>query len=111
MTNRYKPNEAAAPIDLDTLALLLRSGAERIESIIGALPPVERARLAVFCVGRCHMRKLGLEIALHCDERSLWLAAGALGAALFEQSRDAGGFDKGMTVDHKKPISLARLAA
>ncbi|KQT69035.1 MULTISPECIES: hypothetical protein [unclassified Aureimonas] len=111
MTNRYQPNEAAAPIDLDTLALLLRSGAERVRSLVGSMNPLERARLAVFCVGRCHMRKLGLEIAALCDERSLWLAAGPLGAALFEQSRDAGSFDKGPSIDHKKPISLARLAA
>lgn len=111
MTNRYKPNEAVAPINLETLALLLRSGEERVQAIVQSMHPSERARLAVFCVGRCHMRKLGLDVAAQCDEASLWHAAGQLGAAIFEQSRDAGNFDRGPSNYHKKPVTLARLAA
>lgn len=111
MTNRYQPNEAVAPIDLETLALLLRSNDERVQAIARSMRPLARAQLAVFCVGRCHMRKLGLEIAAQCDEPSLWQAAGHLGAAIFEQSRDAGSFDREPSHHHKKPVTLARLAA
>lgn len=111
MTNRYKPNEAAAPINLETLALLLRSPDERVQSIIQSMKPLERARLAVFCVGRCHMRKLGLDIAALCDEQSLWQVAGQLGVAIYDQARDAENFDRGPSTYNKKPVTLARLAA
>lgn len=111
MTSRYKPNEAVAPINLETLALLLRSPGERVQSIVRSMQPLERARLAVFCVGRCHMRKLGFDIAAQCDEPSLWQVAGQLGATIYDQARDAENFDRGPTVYNKKPVTLARLAA
>ncbi|WP_156386647.1 hypothetical protein [Aureimonas sp. Leaf454] len=111
MTSRYQPNEAVAPINLETLGLLLRSTEERVHSVVRSLKPLERARLAVFCVGRCHMRQLGLTIASQCDEQSLWQVAGQLGATIYDQSHDAENFDRGPSSQHRKPVTLARLAA
>lgn len=110
MSNRYAPNEASCPVPYELLALLLRSDAERVRDIVLQLSPLHRASLAAFAFGRSHMRSLGLVVAAHCDAQSLYEVAGAAGEVLFDHSRNGAGVD----VDparHRKPISLARVAA
>ena len=111
MTSRYKPNEAACPVPLDLLALLLRSDEGRIAEIVRMLPALQRATLAAFCFSRCHMRSLGLGIAAECDEQSLYEAAGSAGEVLFDLSRDRGTFDAEPVPFHKRKVSLARISA
>ncbi|MBC8128688.1 MAG: hypothetical protein H7Y08_00020 [Rhizobiaceae bacterium] len=111
MTNRYAPNEAACPVPLDLLALMLRSDETRMRETVLLIAPTQRATLAVFCYGRVHLRALGFQIAALCDERSLSKVAGALGAVLFDQSREAMPFDEERTRTHRKRVSLARLVA
>ena len=111
MTNRYMPNEIACPVAVDLLALLLRSDEARLANIVEALPPLQRARLAVFCYSRCHMRSLSFKIACHCDERSLRTAGGAAGEALIEQSRRPVAFDAEPRSSGRRSVTLARFAA
>ena len=109
MSNRYAPNEALCPVPYELLALLLRSDAARVREVVLQLAPVHRASLAAFAYGRSHMRSLGLAVAAHCDEHSLYEVAGAAGEALFEHSRGSAGVDQDPS-SRRKPISLARVA-
>ena len=111
MSNRYAPNEALCPVPYELLALLLRSDETRVGEIVQQLAPAHRATLAAFAYGRSHMRSLGLAVAVHCDEQSLFEVAGAAGEALFEHSRNRTGITHDPLSRHRKPISLARVAA
>ena len=111
MTNRYKPNEAACPVPLELLALLLRSEEERVAVTVATLPMAQRAALATFCFSRCHMRDLGIQVASLCDEPALRAYAGTAGEALFDYSRNPMTFDTDPTPIHKRKVTLARVAA
>jgi hypothetical protein len=108
MPSRYVPNEAASPVSLDTLALLLRSDEGRIAEIMEEFPMLQRAALAAFCFARCHMRSLSFKIASHCDERSLRTAGGPSAEILLEQSRNPTTFDVGPLLHQKRKVTLAR---
>ncbi|WP_062018036.1 hypothetical protein [Aureimonas sp. AU4] len=89
MTNRYMPNEATCPVDLELLGLLLRSPEARVVEIVDALESPQRADLAAFCFGRAHMRDLAILIARQCSDVSLREANGFLGEMLIEHAQAA----------------------
>lgn len=102
-------NEATCPVAIELVALLLRSDAAKVESIVGGLSPETRANLAIFCAGRRHMRDLGLAIAARCEQRELARIAGVAGSVLFSQARlpvHAQRDPRG-----KPAVTLARLAS
>ena len=111
MTNRYMPNETACPVPVDLLAQLLRSNEVRVAEIAQSLPMTQRAKLATFCYARTHMRSLGFQIAIQCDEKSLRTVAGLTGEAILEQSRNRLSFDLGPKPVVKRAVTLARSAA
>ena len=111
MSNRYAPNEALCPVPYELLALLLRSDETRVGEIVQQLAPAHRATLAAFAYGRSHMRSLGLAVAAHCDAHALFEVAGAAGEALFDLSRNRAEAEQDLQSRHRKPISLARVAA
>lgn len=89
MTNRYMPNEATCPVDLELLGLLLRSLEAGVFQIVDVLQPRQRAALAVLCFGRAHMRDLAILIARQCGDASLRAASGLLGEMLIEHAQVA----------------------
>lgn len=109
----YRPNlnEAKCPVPLELLALLLRSDETRVAETVLALPEPQRAALALYCFGRCHMRALGLLVGVHCGERALEAAGGSAGLLLFRQAQSPEPFDTGLSQQPKRKISLARFAA
>jgi hypothetical protein len=109
----YRPNlnEAKCPVPLELLALLLRSDEDRTVETVLALPEAQRAALALYCFGRCHMRALGLLIGRHCGERALEAAGGSAGLVLFSQAQNPEPFDAGLASPQKRKVSLARFAA
>ncbi|KAB0682979.1 hypothetical protein [Aureimonas leprariae] len=104
-------NEARSPVPLEILALLLRSDEAKVAETVLALPEAQRAALALYCFGRCHMRSLGLEVGRHCSERSLESVGGSAGLILSRQAQSAEPFDVGSSQPQKRRISLARFAA
>jgi hypothetical protein len=103
----------ACPIPADVLMVLYRSEAEVAVDLARALPNHVRARLALHCYSRAHLRPLGLAIAGSCNPGDLERLAGMTGKVLAEQS--AGGTRRfGMhdvRSSSKAPISLAKSAA
>jgi hypothetical protein len=71
----------------ETVGTLYRSGGHDLAAIVSTLPVPQRARMALFCYGRAHMRDLGLAIAAMCDEATLVDCGAAAGQALFQMSR------------------------
>jgi len=106
MTNRYIPNEAACPVDLELLGLLLRSPEARVFEIVDGQEPSQRAALAAFCFGRAHMRDLAVLIAQRCSAASLRSANGLLGEMLIEHVQTA----SAKTRSGRRSITLARAA-
>lgn len=106
MTNRYMPNEAACPVDLQLLGLLLRSSQARVIEIVDGQEPSQRAALAAFCFGRAHMRDLAVLIAQRCSTASLRAASGLLGEMLIEHAQAA----PVKARSGRRPVTLARAA-
>lgn len=108
MTDRYRPNEPACPIPLELLSLLLRSPAERVRELTGQMQDDDRASLALYCVGRAHMRALGFRILRECSEWSAKRAGGVAGVLLHQQALE-GQSSADEARSQRKPISLARV--
>ncbi len=105
--------EPGCPVPLDALGRMYRGGERELSETLRSLPELQRARLAVFCNSRSHMRALGLRIAAACDERVLIQVAGAAGSILFTQSRGALGRENPEpfpSAPVARRVSLARLA-
>lgn len=54
--------------------------------LVADLPEAERARLALFCNARNHLRGIGRAIAHTCSRSALTLEGGTAGQFLFEQA-------------------------
>ncbi|MDQ4134689.1 MAG: hypothetical protein M3158_00755 [Pseudomonadota bacterium] len=106
-------HEPGCPVPLDTLGRLYRGDAYVLAETLQRLSDHQRARLAVFCNARQHLRDLGLRIAATCDEPTLVRVAGSAGSILFIQSRsplrreDANPLP---SAPAPRKVSLARLA-
>lgn len=82
------PNEPDCPIPDALLGTLYRSHAQGLASLVATVSEPNRARLAVFCYGRAHLRDLGIAIAASCSQAELAAVGGpAVGAALYALAR------------------------
>ncbi|MET0314590.1 MAG: hypothetical protein ABW275_09375 [Hansschlegelia sp.] len=101
------------PIPADVLMMLYRSKAEVAVDLARTLPNHVRARLALHCYSRAHLRPLGLAIAESCSPGDLERLAGVTGRVLAEQSvgRDRRFGMHEARSSSKAPISLAKSAA
>ena len=79
--------DEACPVSLDRLGALYRADDEALGDMLDAIPEATRARLAVYLYGRSHTRELGLRTAATCSGAELRRAAGLLGNAIYEMSR------------------------
>ncbi|KAB0678101.1 hypothetical protein [Aureimonas leprariae] len=111
MTSRYRPNEPTSPVPLDVLSLLMRSEEARVAEIVRQLSGGQRAALAVYCFARAHMRSLGLQIARHCEGRTLVAVGGPMGQTMADQVESGEAFDVGPYQHGKRKVTLARFAA
>ncbi len=105
--------EPGCPVPLDALGRMYRGDERELSETLRRLTAVQRARLAVFCNSRSHMRDLGLRVAATCDEQPLIQVAGAAGSILFAQSRSARRHEDPAplpSVPAARKVSLARLA-
>ena len=74
------------PIPLETLGLLYRVP-EAADEALSQFTPRTRARLALYCAQRSHLRTIGFTVASTCELSDLYTIGGKAGAALFEDSR------------------------
>ncbi len=77
------------PVPLDLLGALYRADDETLEDLLNEIPERTRAQLAVYLYGRSHTHALGIRVAARCDGATLRRAAGLVGNALYEQSRQS----------------------
>ena len=78
-------DDTACPVSDGTLSRLYRSSNDMagVRAIALELPDDVRAKLAVFCYSRAHLREIGREVAAQCNENILIAHAGAgLGSSL-----------------------------
>jgi hypothetical protein len=89
MTNDFRQAEADAscPVTLTFLGELYRADPAAVATMLTAFSEDHRARLAIFCYGRAHLRNLALKIAETCDAKRLGEIAGTLGQVLAAQCR------------------------
>lgn len=71
-----------------TFAWLYSSPKHDLAEILSKIPGLQRARLAMFCNARAHLREMGLAIAATCEEADLVEVAGRPGTLLHTQSRE-----------------------
>jgi hypothetical protein len=82
-----------------------------VSDLVAAFTANERARLAMFCYHKSHLRGIGLAIATTCDLNSLVQEWGlVLGRAIFAQSRERPEEPGRMGVRPRPKITLARSA-
>lgn len=79
--------EEICPVSLELLGEMYRADAERLADLLAELSETTRAKLAVYLYGRSHTHELGLRIAAGCEGSTLRRAAGLVGNAIYEQSR------------------------
>lgn len=80
--------EDGCPVPAETLGRIYRADAGTQSVLLTGIPQRTRARLAVFLYGRIHTRDLGVRVAATCEAALLMQTAGALGEAIYAQSRD-----------------------
>jgi hypothetical protein len=103
----YRQSKAPSHTFEDVIGQLHRHRGHGVDAIVSNFPAQQRARLALFCFGRAHMREIGVAIAATCEEDVLVEIGAAAGAALFAISRERPVLDKGPS--HARPkISLAQ---
>lgn len=103
-------NEDHGPVFEDIIGRLYRSSGQGIAEVVADFPEERRARLALFCYGRAHMRDIGLAIAATCDLGALDEAGAAAGRALFMLSRERPA-PLGKPVGARQRITLATAAS
>jgi|SRR4051812_13657412 len=81
------PSEADCPVSLDLLGRLYRADPACVAEMLCDVSEDRRARLAMFCYHRAHLRQLGLTIAASCDAARLAQLAGTMGQVLAQQCR------------------------
>jgi hypothetical protein len=80
--------EDGCPVSPEMLGQIYRAEAATLPSLVAGIPERTRARLAVFLYGRTHTRELGVRVAAACEAALLMQVAGALGEAIYAQSRN-----------------------
>lgn len=112
MANDFGRAEAdrESPVSLDVLGELYRADPETLAERLRALSDEQRARLALYCYGKAHMRDMALTVAATCDPAKLEEVAGPLGRVIAAQStgkRRSFGQEPAATGKPKAKISLA----
>ena len=79
--------EDGCPISPEMLGRIYRAEAVTLPGLVAGIPERTRARLSVFLYGRTHTRELGVRVAATCEGALLMQIAGALGEAIYAQSR------------------------
>jgi hypothetical protein len=110
-------NEEACPVPDYFLARLYRSTANEARDLCLPLPDATRARLALFCSARVHLRELARTIAATCAQSALMREGRESGRVLWEdamrRSPDAHGFRslrKGVTLAGPNSVPLPFLS-
>ncbi|WP_131196019.1 hypothetical protein [Lichenihabitans psoromatis] len=85
--NHGRPSEDVCPISDALFAQICRSTPSQSRELSLGFSAQERARLALFCNSRAHLRESGREIAGTCTEASLTREGGQAGLVLFQQAR------------------------
>ena len=83
-----KAREARRDPFEEVIGKLYGSSGQDIAEVVSPFPAEQRARLALFCYSRAHMREIGLAVAATCDLHPLVETGAAAGRALFELSRE-----------------------
>src|ERR1043165_5873240 len=83
------PQEEECPVPDTLLGDLYRASPQGLHALVDSIPSRTRALLALYCYRRSHLSSLALAIASTCDRSDMIVAGGALGAAVFEKSRQA----------------------
>jgi hypothetical protein len=109
LPQRVMPLEQeACPVPEMTLGSLYAAPKRDLAGILSKIPGLQRARLAVFCNARAHLREMGLAIAATCEKGDLVEVAGPLGSILHAQSREqAEHLPEHNPRFRRRPISLA----
>ena len=95
------------PVPDDLLGKLYRAGVAGIGPLTAPLSARQRARLAIFCYGRAHLRDVGFAIAAICDLAALVDVAGRAGEIIYAQANDAHGSEIGASPTGRHKITLA----
>ena len=108
--------DAACPVSLDLLGQFYRAGEHARSELALSLSEPQRARLALFCYNRAHLRDLAVAIASTCDPEALVGLAGTVGEALSVQCRAARAKKSAPSAARrlepaKAKVSLARVSA
>jgi hypothetical protein len=82
------PEDHQRHISEDVVGRLHRSNGRDVDQILADFPEEQRARLALFCYGRVHMREIGLAVAATCELGSLVDAGGHAGRTLYMMARE-----------------------
>ncbi len=83
------PQEEECPVPDSLLGDLYRGSPQGLHALVETIPPRTRALLALYCYRRSHLSSLALAVASTCNKGDMIVVGGALGAAVFEQSRQA----------------------
>jgi hypothetical protein len=76
------------PVPDNMLGELYRANKNGLTEMIATVSPDVRARLALYCYRRGHLKGIGLTIASTCALYDLETSGGAAGAALYARSRE-----------------------
>jgi hypothetical protein len=106
-------NEEICPVPEHFLARLYRSTAVEARELCSPLPDPVRAKLALFCSARVHLRELARTIAATCAQSALMREGRESGRVLWEEamrrSPDSQGFRslrKGVTLAGRSSAPL-----
>jgi hypothetical protein len=93
----------------EALNRLYFATANSVSDIVATLTESERARLAVFCYGRVHLKAAGLAIAAQCGLDHLTEASGstAAGRTILTQARERSDVAERSQPGRRSPITLA----
>ncbi len=96
--------ETVCPVPEHVLSAIHRATPHEALNISKLLPGPQRARFALFCYARTHLREAGLAIAIGCSDEDLVREGGIAGQALIAQ-RALPKVDRGSK--SRAPVSLA----
>jgi hypothetical protein len=79
-------SDSTLPVAEALFAQIIGCAPQEVAPLVGALSEPARARLALFCNARAHLRQIGHAIADTCSEGALLREGGQAGAFLFDRS-------------------------
>jgi hypothetical protein len=104
------PDDGTSVFD-ELIARLHYATEDRALDLVAGFTADERARLAMFCYRKSHLRRIGLAIAATCDLNSLVQERGViLGRAVFAQCREPCEEPSRAGVRLRPKVTLARSA-